>query len=311
MSKIAQIRQEMRSSGEFFAGPDPWPTGARHILVLGSKSSKLHLGSTASYLQGLLGGSVTPLIQNPNAPNLYYFAVEIAGAPKLAAIEALEGEVFLIAAVYRHPLLSDTQTLWTLNQLRGSSSGIPEFWPRNRTVAPGEWIWLQVKYQKMAAQSASRVCDLLEAQGYETVNPVSGVSGFFERTFWRDDYVGPDYVNILFSPADRTGVSADALQAEIFDKVGGPDASATVWFFTTPELKTNQGKADTMRTTKRAEGAAGDVVEGIIDALARLMSILEKTVRIVPTVTWLALVGAAAFGGYKLYGYATRKRKKR
>ena len=312
-AKIDETREALRASGLYLVGKDPWPWGDKYILTVGSRHTKLHGQTTASYISSIIGPSVSPLPRDPRYPNLYYFLVELAQPAAGLSISSIEdGEAISIAALYRFPLMSDAQSLWLAKQLRGPSDGVPVFIDWDASLAPGTWYWLQVRYNGRAAQPTAEVADAVVAKGHRAIDPLSGVSGFFESIFYREDYIGPDYSTILFNPGKS--VTPASLQSEIFDALGkttGGAPRAKVVLFTTAELSEGQGKADDIAEVKDMEQSAGDIGSGASEAVSATMDMIAMLFKAIPVVLWIGLAGLVGYGAYKVYGHVTTNKGRR
>ena len=175
----------------------------------------------------------------------------------------------------------------------------------NAALAPNTWVYLRVDFALMNAIPPKGLKTLLEASdsNYKAIDPISGISGFFERMFSGSEYVGESYSHVLFNPGNAMGVTAAKLQSTAFSAYAG---KAYVSAFTTLEIVENQSSLDTFYAVQGTEEAAGD-------AAASFLAALQKALKSVKYVLW----GAAGLGilwvgwqGFKYIGKEKRAYKR-
>lgn len=306
---IADVRKRLADSGVYLVGADPLPIGGRHILIVGSSHTKLHPGTTAQLIADVYGCPVEPLPRVDAYENLYYFLVGPATSP--VAVGALEqaSEAFLLAAVFKEPLLTAEQYAWYRSALEGE---VPEFFAPDAPIAPNTWVFLLVKYSDMASFSTEGLKWALEKTGLSVIDPLAGVSGFFESLFYRSDYVGTDYAVVLLNSLGEANISSDKLQTSVFNVFGntpGGQPRAVPRLFTTKELLANQDAAADFHWAQSGEGAVSDLGKGVVDVATGLMNVLNKVLGVLPTIVWVMLGAAVAYVGWRGYKYVRDEMK--
>lgn len=325
MSKLDQLREDLREQG-YLAGPDPFPTGAFHVLILGSRSKGLDLDELSRKLAETLGIANAPIPNDPRYPNLYRFVAYRAETSAKVYDETLDRWVEIPFLVEEIELYLDDIDLAVVNPqvvttdpdkvddlieeserfMEGGDDLTPIIFPDHTELDAGTWVFLRAHVCGREPLRPWTIKGLLEEEGYECLAPDEGLAGvFFPSELVKDE----EWSIVLFRPGvGNTGVTPARVQREVFDRFGTcsdgiPAVSAG--FYTTEKLRNSQTLIDTAHSVQSGAvgggGALGGIWNTVVDALSA-----------VPYVFWgiVGLIGAyGAWEGYKFVRDEWERRK--
>lgn len=339
--RIDRLKRDIREQGLLYVGQDLWPYDEFHILILGSEHTDLDADQLAEDL-GKLGISAVALPKRSAQPNLYYFltykaepTAQIYDATLDKYVNAemtvdlieymFDSEPYkiVLAAVYIE--LIDISSVEILSEVQAFIYSAEDFVELSNSVeapilisdtealTPNAWVWMRVRFQGMQPVGLSAMREELEARGYGVINPVAGISGFFESVFNAADYRTVDTLTMPFNPHDAEGVTQRTLQDMLSSVYGLHEGlpRAQVSLFTTVETITDQEQLDNFYWFQQSEEAVSGTAAAGVDAVRGTLDILQSLLKTVPVFIWLALGGLGAYGAWEGYKYIQRERGKR
>lgn len=320
-SKLDELRSSLQESGAALLGADYWPAQDTYPLWIGSSRKSLNPNLLADALAEDFAVVAAPLPKDPWKPNIYGFLARAAETFPVGRIEEAWSERFgaEIAIVGAAPIdmsVEEVERLLAVAELREELFGTPAdempiaFGP-DTPLNPGEWVWMHVSLGGDAHLAPDTVKQDLEAAGYRVNNPLEGFFGLFERTFYRDEYLGPNYINVLFHPAGNEGVTARRLNDEIFSRYGEHNGfqNAYATLGTTMELEANQDAAEDFRDWQHVSSGASGVFEATGETLGDVMKIIQGLVKAIPWGIYIGLGVGAAWLGWETWKYIAKERK--
>lgn len=313
MTTMAEVKSELRAAG-YLVDDDPWPTGAFHILTVGSKKTDLDTDKLSSKMSSMMGISNIPLPRNPNFPNLYYFLAYRSAAPTsiyddttgtwinapflVGEIEDYLDDVYL-AMVNPYPVAETPDNAVALaaaaeDWMKSSEDEVtPILFGSQQALDANTWYFLRVLSNTGFTVRSGEVKMILESLGASVLAPDEGVLGIF---FPSEKVASKGSTRVLYRPDDGPRTTAE-VQQMLQKTLPG----VTVGGFTTDRLTSNQAFIDTMYGAYRATNAAGD-------GLGDLTRMIEQLLKIIPTVMWLGVGMLGLYGLAKVYGAWKGKR---